>query len=122
MERFRGAPILMMFFEPECGWCLRQFKVLDKVQEDCKGAVRPVAVGINGSRQELLSEHRRINPDIPTYQASSGLLGAIGGVPATPYTVIADNEGQPLGWLRGYVTEEQLRPLILEQLGATCST
>lgn len=119
LSQYQGAPVLMMFFEPNCSWCYRQVKVLNSLHNAC-GGVKPVAVGVNGSRRELLAEYQRIKPTFPTYQASGKLLAAIGGVPATPFTLIADDLGQPLAWLRGYMSEEELRQLLREQLGLAC--
>lgn len=122
LEQYQGAPMLMMFFEPECSWCARQFRVLDKLQAECEGSFNPIAVGINGSRRELLEEYRKQSPAIPTYQASSRLVAVVGGVPATPFTLVADAQGQPLGWLRGYMSEEKLRVIVEQQLGENCVT
>ncbi|PLW69618.1 peroxiredoxin family protein [Pseudohalioglobus lutimaris] len=120
LDQYQGAPLLLMFFEPECSWCYRQFKVLNKLYAQCPGEFRPVAVGVNGSRRELLAEYRRVRPAFPAYQASSKLLAAIGGVPATPFTLMADGSGKPLGWLRGYMPEDELRPLLRQQLNMVC--
>ncbi len=119
LSQYQGAPVLMMFFEPGCSWCYRQFKVLDKLHNECPG-INSLAVGVNGSRRDLLAEYQRIKPAFPAYQASGRLLTAIGGVPATPFTLITDSQGQPLGWLRGYMPEDELRPLLVKQLGLEC--
>ena len=49
------------------------------------------------------------------------LLDAIGGVPATPYMLVADVGGRPLGWLRGFIPASELKPLFKQQFGAVCS-
>lgn len=108
LEQYAGTPTVMMFFEPDCGWCFRQIKVLNKLSQQCSGEFNLVAVGVNGSRSELLKEYRRAKPRFPAYQASNKLLQAIGGVEATPFTILADAKGQPLSWFRGYLAEQKL--------------
>ncbi len=120
LPQYENAPILMMFFEPGCQWCFRQVKVLNKLHVECDGAIAPLAVGVNGSRRELLAEIHKSRPEFPAYEASGRLLNAIGGVPATPFTLVADAQGQPLGWLRGYMPEEELKPLLQKQFGSIC--
>lgn len=121
LQQYRGTPVMMMFFEPDCSWCFKQFRVFNQLSDECAGSVRLVAVGVNGSRRELLSEYRKSKPQFPTYQASASLLDAIGGVPATPFTLVADAQGQPLGWLRGYMGASRLKALIQQQFGESCT-
>ena len=121
LKQYRGTPVMMMFFEPDCPWCFKQVRVFNQLSQECAGGVRPLAVGVNGSRRELLAEYRKSKPEFPAYQGSASLLEAIGGVPATPFTLVANEQGQPLGWLRGYMDAARLKTLIKQQFGGGCT-
>ena len=120
LERYSGKPTLMMFFEPDCAWCFRQIKVLNKLSKHCAGDLNLVAVGMNGSRAELLKEYRRAKPEFPAYQISNKFLNAMGEVEGTPFSILADEKGRPLGWFRGYLPEEKLLLNLQRQIQLAC--
>ncbi len=101
LERFRGTPVLMMFFEPECAWCLRQAREIERLTNHCTG-VQPLVVGANGSRTALQAWLRRMAVDVPAYQISKRLSDDLGGVATTPITLVADASGTYRRYLRGY--------------------
>ncbi len=106
LERYAGAPVLMVFFKPDCSWCFRQVRAFNTYMETCN--VTPIAVGVNGDRRALKKAVRTLRPNFPAYQASAGLLAALGEVPATPFTLVSQPDGEFATWLRGYIPLERL--------------
>ena len=102
LERYRGRPLLLFFFQPDCSWCLRQVRAIHQVLSDCEGAFEVAAVGVNGDRRDLQREVQRLRPRFDAFEASPALLENMGGVPATPFFLLADAQGRFSGWLRGY--------------------
>lgn len=108
LTRYQGKPVLMVFFEPECSWCLRQVKAINKLGSRCGESFEALAIGVNGSRARLQKELRRLRPDFPAYQASPQLIESLGGIPATPLSFLGDASGGYVNWLRGYAAEDEL--------------
>jgi hypothetical protein len=117
LAQVADGPLLLMLFEPACGWCLRQSRAINTLLGECP-QLAAVAVGVDGSRRDLRDSVRRYRADFPAFEASAELLGALGDIEGTPFTLIADAGGLPLGWLRGYVPAPRLRAS-LEQFDAT---
>jgi hypothetical protein len=112
LRRFAGRPSLLMLFEPDCGWCRRQGQVLEAIQRSCGGRVQVLAVGVRGARAALAAEARRRGGGFPVYQASPAFQALTGDLPATPITLLLDEQLQPLGALRGFRDEQQLAPIV----------
>lgn len=108
LEQYRGKVMLMSFFEPDCGWCYRQMKALNRLVESCPLHLQPVAVGIKGKAPELRQELRRAKFRYPAFAGTGKLLNAVGKVPATPWTLVTDGNGTILTTLRGYIPLEKL--------------
>lgn len=105
---YAGKPVVMLFFQPDCSWCLRQVRTLNELSGQCPGQFQALAIGVNGDRRQLKAELRRLRPDFPAFQASPALLEDIGGVPATPFSLLGDDQGSVQGWLRGYIPADKL--------------
>lgn len=116
-----GDTMLVMLFEPECSWCLKQSHAINALLRQCED-INAAAVGLHGDRQALSRTYRRFRADFPGYQASRKFIDALGGVSGTPFTLLADAEGEPLGWLQGYVPLDRLRSTVTTLTGGTCAT
>lgn len=109
LETFEGTPTLLTFFEPECPWCARQMKDYGKLRDQCRHPLNTVLVGIHGNGQRLRMTLRRYRAtDLPAFMATPQLLERTGPVPATPYTLVLNAEGQVVTTLRGYVPLSKL--------------
>jgi len=108
LSRYRGVPLLIMFFEPDCSWCYRQVKVLNTLSKTCDSDFSMVAVGVNGSRAELLKTYQKSKPKFPAYQISQQLQKVIGKIKATPFMLLVDGQGLPLSWFIGYLPKDKL--------------
>ena len=94
--------LLISFFEPECRWCYRQLRMLNKLQQTCDDNIQPIMIGIHGTRQVLQQELRLINVTLPAFEASEALLKLTGNIDATPITFIVNEDGAITQRLRGY--------------------
>ena len=121
LERYRGKPVLMVFFQPDCTWCQRQFRAINELAETCDYAFEAMAVGFRGNRGELRKELRRLRPEFPAYQASPALMDSIGSIDATPLILIGDSSGKLVTWLRGYIPSDEL-VVSLQQAGTLACT
>lgn len=120
LGRYEGKPVLMMFFEPDCSWCYRQVRTINRLGEDCGAKFTAIAIGVNGNRAALQKELRRLRPDFPAYQASPALMEAIGEIDATPLSLLGDSNGDFLNWARGYLPEDELAAFIGDRDGPVC--
>ncbi|MGI9229199.1 MAG: TlpA family protein disulfide reductase [Gammaproteobacteria bacterium] len=121
LQQFKGKPTLMTFFQPDCNWCLRQFRVLNRLHQRCGTAINLLAVGVNGNRRELKQELLRLRPGFSAYQANAGLMESLGRMPATPFAIEANAAGHFTGWTQGYLPQQQLEAA-LTTLPEQCRT
>ena len=110
LERYRGKPVVMVFFQPECTWCLKQVRAINALREQCE--IEAIAVGVNGNRVALRKELHRLRPTFPAYQASPRLIDELGGDIATPMTLLGDANGGFVSWSRGFLPDQQLLELM----------
>ena len=110
LSRYEGKPVIMVFFQPECNWCLKQVRAINMLREQCE--IEAIAVGTGGNRAALRKELRRLRPGFPAYQASPRLIEELGGVVATPITLLGDANGDFVSWSRGFLEERQLLELM----------
>jgi thiol-disulfide isomerase/thioredoxin len=117
---YRGKISLLMFFEPDCEYCLRETRVLNTLVADCPG-LQPIAIGVNGSRAALQQHMRRMRTDFPVAQINEQFQADIGEIIGTPLLLLSDRDGALVTWLRGYQSESVLRELIGRIDPATCT-
>ncbi len=103
--------LLISFFEPDCAWCYRQMKTFNRLLEHCHH-LQPIGVGINGNRQALRKELRKAKARFPGLIANRALLDSLGTIPATPWTLVVNPQGEQLATLRGYHKLSQLGPAL----------
>lgn len=118
LDKFRGKPVVISFFEPDCPWCFKQLKVIKTLHQGCESQFQPIAMGINGTAPNLRSLIARAKPGFPALQASSRFMASIGGVPATPVTVLIGKDSRLSGGWRGYKDKAFLRAAF-EKLGVS---
>jgi len=120
LDRYAGRTTLLMLFEPGCSWCLKQSRAIDTLLAQCP-QFAAAAIGVHGNRRDLRSTFHRYRADYPAYQASASFISALGGVDATPFTLVSDGAGRPLGWLQGYLPAEQLHEAVSRLAGESCN-
>lgn len=108
LAQYRGRFLLLSFYEPECRWCHRQMKVLERLHGECGEGLRTLGVGVHGRSEDLRRELRRARVSFPGVRASADLLEMVGEVPATPWTLVLGPEGELVATLRGLVRYEPL--------------
>jgi thioredoxin-related protein len=115
LAQFRGYPVLILLFEPDCGYCVRQAREINALLSQCT-EIRPVAVGINGNRQHLREHVFSMQPDFPALMANRDLLQDLGEVQATPLMLLSDDKGYYHLHMVGLQEKETLRAVIGELL------
>ncbi len=103
---FEGKPTLLMFFEPECPWCVKQAGSLQQHRPEC--AINQLALGINADRHSLKRALLRLNFPHPAYRAPPKLLKDMGGIPGTPVILLLDKQGELLAGVRGFTEADKL--------------
>jgi hypothetical protein len=119
LEGYRGTPSFLVFFEPGCPWCVKQMRALEELGAACPGRIQTLTAGVHGNLPEYRRLIRVAGTEHPAFVASDRLVAAIGGVPATPYTLFLDRKGRPTHRLRGLVPAPELRTWLAEQ-GIRC--
>ena len=112
-----GKPYLLTFYAPDCRFCERQLQHMQQLTTRCPDAKMAV-LGINGNRRELRAILQQHNITLPAYLPDNRLLRQLGGIDATPYTVVLDEQLKSIGSIQGYLDDSQLLS-ILQELG-TC--
>jgi thioredoxin-related protein len=107
LSEYKDKLLIISVFEPECPWCLKQFKAVEKLYRNCAGEIQPIAVGV-GSKQKLKSLVYRAKISFPALEASPDFMSLIGNPTGTPFTLIIDQQGNLVTTLQGYIPYEKL--------------
>lgn len=99
---------IAMVYQPECKWCKKQGKWLAKALEQCSESIDIILIGNNGKKQQLKRELKHFHDEIPAYLANRKLLTAIGGVEASPTTLVFNQLGKLIAKKRGFVSDSKL--------------
>ncbi|MFQ6371167.1 TlpA family protein disulfide reductase [Shewanella sp. YIC-542] len=101
-----GNTVAVMFFKPDCPWCHKQAKALDKLHQQC-AFIHPVALGVNGNKLALKKALFNLQFPYPGYMAPRNLIADLGGIPATPITLLLQ-QGNVIAAFRGFTPAETL--------------
>jgi len=99
---------IAMLYQPDCKWCKKQGQWLAKAQNQCNKDINIVLIGNNGNKQQLKRELKHFHQKIPAFQANRKLLTAIGGIKASPTTLVFDQKGNLIAKRRGFITNSKL--------------
>lgn len=106
-SHYREIPLIVIVFEPECPWCLKQFKAYEKLKSDCQDSLQVVAVGV-GYRKGLKEMVRKAQISFPAAEATPTFIRLIGQPKATPFSLILDENGGLITSLQGYIPYKKL--------------
>ncbi len=120
LDHLKGKPSLMMFFEPECPWCFKQGKAFNRLLAQCDNKVNIVAMGANADRSSLKKTLWKMHLNFDGFEAGPTMMQQVGQLPATPITLLLDEQGNLVSFLRGYVKDAQLQELLPKVLGVSC--
>jgi len=111
LNGFKGKILFLTFIKSECSWCDKQLNAFNTVLkgEHAEG-IQVVAVAM-GEDDETLKA-KTSESEFPVLKASEQLLESIGGVKMTPYTLIADREGNFETKIVGYKSDDQIESII----------
>ena len=117
----RGESSFLLFFQPDCKWCLKQSRALDQLLSACPDTLNAAALGVHGNRHDLKKELRRLRPGYPAYKMGQAMINDLEGVPATPVMLLADEGGGFMQSFSGYIPAAELAAFLDEQHGVTCA-
>lgn len=112
LSHLEGQATALMFFEPECPWCIKQANVLKQLHKSCPQPIQPVALGVNGDNLALKRALFRLNFPFETYRAPPTLLQEMGGIPATPILLLLNTKGELIKGYRGFTDAAELKALL----------
>lgn len=108
LRTLAGKPSLILFFEPDCPWCYKQTKVFNRLYAACHEHLNVVGLGVNGKQSALKKEAWRLKARFPLFMAGHGLVKAMGGVSATPLTLVLNQKGALQSHAQGYLSAKKL--------------
>lgn len=112
LRQYNGTPVVMVLFEPDCPWCFKQVKSMNRHYSACGQQFQPLAIGVNGNRKKLKQEVQRFGAKFPSLQASTQFLQKLGNIPGTPLMLVVDENGNYSGHYRGYQNDDKLNKLL----------
>lgn len=108
LKEYKDKLLIVTIFEPECAWCMKQFKALQKLQHQCEASIASVGVGI-GNKEGLKELVRRTKVSFATAEASPSFIALVGEPKGTPFTILFDEKGELITTLLGYIPHKKLR-------------
>ena len=110
-----------MVFQPDCPWCKKQAVWLNKATERCADTLDIMLLGINGNVRELKRELKHYSRKIPAYKPNRKLFVDVGGIEASPTTLIFDDQGNLIAKRRGVIDGSTLTQVASELTKGQCS-
>ncbi|GEA13077.1 redoxin domain-containing protein [Alteromonas sp. KUL49] len=107
LEDYQNKILVLTIFEPECPWCMKQFKALEALYTNCDSKLQPIGIGL-GSIKGLKAIVYRTKITFPAGQASTEFIALVGQPQATPFSIIVDESGQLITSFQGYIPLEKL--------------
>lgn len=116
---FVGKPQLVMLFQPNCGFCVKQMKHMQALANKCS-AVAIQLYGFNGSAKELRNELIQHQISLPAYRTNKQFLDQLNEIKGTPTNLIFNSEGGLVLQHMGYWNESILRTQLKQMSNQTC--
>ncbi|MBU2978055.1 redoxin family protein [Alteromonas sp. C1M14] len=105
---YKHQILVVTVFEPQCPWCMKQFKALEDLYQNCANHLQPVAVGV-GDKKGLKEIVYKTKISFPAAVASPDFIAMVGEPKATPFSLIIDDNGDLVTTIEGYVPLAKLR-------------
>ena len=106
-----GQDTLVILFQPECPWCVIQFREADKLRAQ-NPDISIIGLSLKGSRRDLVHELRKARTQTPAYMSSPGILAALAHPDSTPRVYLVSSTGEVRGVRRGKQDAKALMHLI----------
>ncbi len=119
-QQYMGKPLVASFFEPNCGWCQRQQKVLEEIRTQCT-SLQVVMVGIRASKQVLKRELLRKKTRFSSYIATPTLVNAIGAETPVPIMLSFNQYGDLVFKHIGFADNASLLSHLQQHLPTACA-
>jgi thioredoxin-related protein len=111
LNSFKGKRLFLTFVKSDCKWCEKQLQAFTTLLKSEHAKEIEVVVVTLGDDIELL-QAKTSNINYSVVRATNNLLESIGGVAMTPYTLVADQNGNFETKILGYQTAEQIESII----------
>lgn len=111
LESYAGGPAILILFQPDCAWCLKQFREAEafvRQQPD----IPVLAISLTGRRSALIGELRKARTHLPAYRSSPALLAQLGSPEGTPRTYLLSSDGTVRAAARGLQDRHNLDKLL----------
>jgi len=118
---YQGKTFITAFFMPNCKWCQRQHKVLNKMKSSCP-AIKTIMLGVQGSKQKLRQALQRKKNTFPAYVANNTIVKAVGAQSPVPMMLLFNDKGGLVFKTIGYTPKEKLTALLIEHNINVCQT
>lgn len=107
ISEHRGQVLVVSFWASWCGFCRRQFPLLDHVQKEAgREQLRVVVVNFKEPASDYSRARRALRKSSVTWTHDrDGTLGDILGLRGVPYTLLFDKAGHLAAVRRGYSEE-----------------
>ncbi|MCY4045142.1 MAG: hypothetical protein OXE99_08680 [Cellvibrionales bacterium] len=115
-----SQPLLLLFFEPNCTWCLKQSKVLNLLGS-CEKAFSVAGIGVNGNLLALKKMGWQLKANYPLYLATPAFLKRVPAIEATPTLLWVDAKGVVQGQHRGFLPFSLLVNQLSQQVLLNCA-
>ena len=111
-SEFAGHITLIILFQPDCPWCVRQVKAAEDLQP-LAPFLKMALVSLTGRKDPLIHEVLKARTEIPAYQGSPDLLKALRNTPGTPCVYLITPDGRLVAYRRGKQSTEDLYNMLL---------
>ncbi|MDQ2776192.1 MAG: TlpA family protein disulfide reductase [Acidobacteriota bacterium] len=111
LRQFRGHAVLLRFWAPQCGTCVRNLPELEKFhRKNVHKDVVVLAIDERASTTGSFPEARGYT--FPLLSDEDGAVSGYFGISVIPTTVVIDQTGKIAGSIVGEATSDQLRQMI----------
>ncbi len=96
LRNFVGKkPLLVVFFYPQCPPCEKEAKNVNRIYEEYKKSILVIGVSLSKDRYDIEDFVDDLNIKYPVYRvAKKGQLRNVGGILATPTSILINKDGK----------------------------
>jgi thioredoxin-related protein len=97
LSTYKDRPLFLTFFSPGCGFCQTMMDDLKCVKEKLPGKIGALAVGLDEHSKTMKKYITKQKLNFKAVVANKEFEKRVGGVDATPYTILLDSYGNIIG-------------------------
>ena len=114
LSEFIGKkPVLLVFFYPQCPPCEKESKTVNKIYEKYSGKLLVIGISLSKDRYDIEDFIDNFKIKYPVYRiVKKGQLRNVGGILATPTSMIIDKNGKIVKKVLGAHSVEKMSKII----------